>query len=340
MPSEIAPTFHFRMTRLLAVLTGLCLAVFLVLDHGWQEVLHALQTAGWTAVGTITLFHALPTLICGLAWWLVLRPHSAERWPVLVWLRWIRDGTDGVIPIGGELLATRILRLRGTTVGGASVIVDLTAELLAQALYAALGLALLLNTHPGLQHLGWVILGVGVMTVQFGGFLLAQRKGLFRLIERPLDWLRKNRRSTQTRADQTLHARLLALYAHPWAFFGSILLHLAAWVIGALEVWLGLRFMGHPLSMAKTMVLESLVTMLRSITFFIPLNIGVQEGSYVLIGALVGLPADLALAVSLLKRARDLIKGVPALLQWQLIESREFRRTAANRSLAHTREDA
>ena len=58
MPSEIAPTFHFRMTRLLAVLTGLCLAVFLVLDHGWQEVLHALQTAGWTAVGTITLFHA------------------------------------------------------------------------------------------------------------------------------------------------------------------------------------------------------------------------------------------------------------------------------------------
>ena len=59
-----------------------------------------------------------------------------------------------------------------------------------------------------------------------------------------------------------------------------------------------------------------------------------------LIGALVGLPADLALAVSLLKRARDLIKGVPALLQWQLIESREFRRTAADRRLPHTQEEA
>ena len=340
MPGKNLHTFHLRIARLLAALSGLCLAIFLVLDHGWQDVLHALQAAGWTAVGAITLFHALPTLICALAWWLVLRPHSAERWSVLVWLRWIRDGTDGVIPIGGELLATRILGIRGATVGGASVIVDLTAELLAQVLYAALGLALLLDNHPGLQNVGWVSLGIGLMAVQSGGFLLAQRKGLFRLIERPLDWIRKNRRSAQSRADKTLHERVLALYAHSWAFFESMLLHLAAWVIGAVEVWIGVRFMGHPLSMAKTLVLESLVTMVRSITFFIPLNIGVQEGSYVLIGALVGLPADLALAVSLLKRARDLIKGVPALLQWQLIESWEFRRTAAERSLTHTPDDA
>ena len=73
---------------------------------------------------------------------------------------------------------------------------------------------------------------------------------------------------------------MLALYAHRRAFFGSILLHLAAWVIGALEVWIGLQFMGHPLSMPKTLLLESLVTMVRSIAFFIPLGMGVQEGSY------------------------------------------------------------
>lgn len=340
MPGADAQAPHIRIARLFTALAGLGVAVYLVLDQGWQNVLRALQTAGWAAIGAITLFHALPTWLCGLAWWLVLRPHSDERWPVLVWLRWIRDGTDGLFPVSGEFLATRILRLRGAILGGASVIVDLTAELLAQVLYAVLGLALLIATHPALQAVGWVALGIGLMAVQFGGFLLAQRKGLFRLIERPLDWIRNNRRSTQTRADQTLHERVLALYAHRRAFFGSILLHLAAWVIGALEVWIGLRFMGHPLSMPKTLLLESLVTMVRSIAFFIPLGMGVQEGSYVLIGALVGLPADLALAVSLLKRARDLIKGVPALLQWQLIESREFRRTAADRRLPHTQEEA
>lgn len=280
MPGADAQAPHIRIARLFTALAGLGVAVYLVLDHGWQDVLHALQTAGWPAIGAITLLHALPTLICGLAWWLVLRPHSAERWTVLVWLRWIRDGTDGLFPVSGEFLATRILRLRGAILGGASVIVDLTAELLAQVLYAALGLALLLTTHPALQAVGWVALGIGLMAVQFGGFLLAQRKGLFRLIERPLDWIRNNRRSTQTRADQTLHERVLALYAHRRAFFGSILLHLAAWVIGALEVWIGLQFMGHPLSMPKTLLLESLVTMVRSIAFFIPLGMGVQEGSY------------------------------------------------------------
>lgn len=73
----LAQTLHIRMARLFAALVGFGVAVFLVLDHGWQNVLHALQMAGWTAVGAITRFHALPTLICGLAWWLVLRPlHS------------------------------------------------------------------------------------------------------------------------------------------------------------------------------------------------------------------------------------------------------------------------
>jgi hypothetical protein len=47
-----------------------------------------------------------------------------------------------------------------------------------------------------------------------------------------------------------------------------------------------------------------------------------QEGAYVLLGNLVGVPADIALALSLASRAREIMLGVPALLSWQLIESR------------------
>lgn len=340
MPEAAAKTLHIPIARLLAALAGLAAAAFLILDHGWQDVLRALRTAGWTAIGAITLFHALPTLICGLAWWILLRSHSAQRWPVLVWLRWIRDGTDGVIPIGGELIATRVLGLRGVTLGPASLIVDLTAELLAQVMFAALGFALLMTRHPASHDSGWIALGIGLMAVQFMGFLVAQQKGLFRLIEHPLDWIRKRHRGTQARSDRTLHEHVLAIYAHRRVFFGSILLHLTAWVIGALEVWIGLRFIGHPLSVAQTLILESLVTVIRSITFFVPLGGGVQEGGYVLVGSLVGLPPDIALAISLLKRARDLIKGVPALLHWQLIETRESRRAASDRSVLQPQEEA
>lgn len=96
----------------------------------------------------------------------------------------------------------------------------------------------------------------------------------------------------------------------------------------ALEAWIGLRLMGHPLTVPAALILESLVSAARGVIFFVPLNAGVQEGAYVLIGSLLGLPAGLALALSLLKRARDLIKGVPALLVWQFIEGKELRRPA------------
>ena len=54
----------------------------------------------------------------------------------------------------------------------------------------------------------------------------------------------------------------------------------------------------------------------------VPSGLGVQEGAYALLGPLFGLPADAALALSLLKRARDLAIGIPLLLGWQVIESR------------------
>jgi hypothetical protein len=46
-----------------------------------------------------------------------------------------------------------------------------------------------------------------------------------------------------------------------------------------------------------------------------------QEGAYVLIGAGFGLPPPVALVVSLIKRARDLAIGLPALGVWQYVES-------------------
>ncbi len=310
-------------------LAGLGLGTYLVIAHGWSDVLSALQSVGWAGLVAITLFHALPTLLCGLAWWVLLRPQLADSWRAYAWLRWIRDGTDGVVPIlpvSGELVATRILRLRGTAFAGAGVIVDVTAELFAQLLYAILGLALLIAVRPGSRDLGWIALGIPIMTVQFGGFFIAQRKGLFRLIERPLHWIRRRRRAPQSEADRTLHDQILQIHSHHRAFLASVLLHLTAWVVGAMETWIALRLMGHPLSVASVLVIESLETSARSIIFFVPLNAGVQEGAYVLVGGLLGLPAGLALALSLVKRARDLIKGLPALLVWQLIERRGFRR--------------
>ena len=64
--------------------------------------------------------------------------------------------------------------------------------------------------------------------------------------------------------------------------------------------------------------MESLGQAIRGAAFAIPGALGVQEGGYLLLAPLVGLPPDAGLALSLAKRARELLLGLPGLLYLHL----------------------
>jgi hypothetical protein len=53
----------------------------------------------------------------------------------------------------------------------------------------------------------------------------------------------------------------------------------------------------------------------------VPAAAGVREGGYVVLGGFFGLGPDVALALSLLKRGRELILGTLGLVLWQAAES-------------------
>ena len=69
------------------------------------------------------------------------------------------------------------------------------------------------------------------------------------------------------------------------------------------------------------LVLESLGQAVRSADFAVPGVMGVQEGGFLAIGALYGLPAEVSLALSLVKRVPDLALGLPGLLGWLVLET-------------------
>ena len=73
----------------------------------------------------------------------------------------------------------------------------------------------------------------------------------------------------------------------------------------------------------NAIALEALLCTLRSIAAPVPAAIGVQEWGYAMLAPLFGLPAEMGVAVSLLKRAREIVLGVPALLYWQGVEGRK-----------------
>ncbi len=117
-----------------------------------------------------------------------------------------------------------------------------------------------------------------------------------------------------------LDANLKRLYRDRPALARNAGLHLALWFFGALEIWVALKFMGEPVTAAKALVIESLSLAMRSATFVMPASLGVQEGAMIAVCAVFGLGAPAALALSLSKRAAELVVGLVGLITWQFFE--------------------
>jgi uncharacterized membrane protein YbhN (UPF0104 family) len=97
----------------------------------------------------------------------------------------------------------------------------------------------------------------------------------------------------------------------------SFLLSLVGWLVGTGEVYLILLLINHPVGWIDALLLESLGQAIRGAAFAVPGALGVQEGGYLLLSPLVGLPPDAALAPRW-PSARELLLGVPGLLYLHL----------------------
>jgi putative membrane protein len=117
---------------------------------------------------------------------------------------------------------------------------------------------------------------------------------------------------------QAIDVAVQDTYSRGGPVAASFLLSLVGWLVGTGEVYLILQLIHHPVGWLDALLLESLGQAIRGAAFAIPGALGVQEGGYLLLAPLAGLPPDAALALSLAKRARELLLGVPGLLYLHL----------------------
>ena len=150
-----------------------------------------------------------------------------------------------------------------------------------------------------------------------GLFVAVQRYGR-RITARLAGPLLRSARQAATGVSVTLDE----IYRSPLRVALSVALHFAGWTGSGLAVWLGFRLMGARVDVAAVLAIESLVYATRSAAVLIPNALGVQEAAYALLAPLFGVGAEMALAMSVLKRARDIALGVPVLLVWHAAEGR------------------
>jgi putative membrane protein len=313
---------------ILAFLSGLFLASLLIAYSGAGDVLDAVADAGWATL-LVVLARALAIAVDGLAWrFLFPRGLRPAAW-LCVFVRWVRESVNQLLPVaqvGGDFIGARLLtfwRVEGA-MAGASVIVDIAVQATSQFAFAAVGIGMLLVLNGDSPLVRYAAGGMVVAALALAGFFFVQRQGGSRVIGGLLRRLAGGRDWLGLGAVERLYERLGAIYANPRGVAAGAAIHMAVWFFGAIEVWVALHAMGHPVSFAEAIVIESLGQAVRGAAFAVPGALGVQEGGFIALCALFGVPAGPALALSLVKRVPDLVLGLPGLLAWQSLEGRRI----------------
>jgi putative membrane protein len=295
---------------------------------------------GWGLL-PITLFHFVPLFFSALSWRELLPRSSRPDVVSITWIRWIRESINALLPVagvGGDIAGARLAHRRGVpgAQAAASMVVDTTVGVASQLVFVLTGVTLLVirSTEHGALRVAWVVLiGIGVFFVAVAAFMLFQHRSMFVMFAKlargllPEKWL-----SSFAGSASAIDDAVVATYRNGFAFLRASLLRFIGWAAGTGEIWLVMQFLGQPLSVIDAFILESLSSGVRAAAFMVPGALGALEGSFVLFGALFGLPAETALTVSLSKRVRELILGLPGLLVWQWIEGHSLLRRSEDKA--------
>lgn len=316
---------------IVGLIGGLALATILVLSWGVGSIWHSATALGLEGFGFVVGFHIALILLMGCAWWMLGWERVDAKTSRFVWGRLIRDSASEALPlsqVGGFVIGARALTLAGVSgaFAAASTVVDVTLELFAQIGYTIIGLLLLEWLRPSSAIVEPVLAGVVIMGVAAAIFFAIQARGA-RFVERSSNRLARQFLGRDIGEAGAVQASIRDLQGRRSRLLLVASTHLASWLLNGVETWLTFRLMGISLTLPAALAVDSLIYGMRSAAFMVPNAFGVQEGGLVLLGLLFGVGPDASLALSLIKRARDLVIGVPALLIWQAIEARHVWRS-------------
>lgn len=316
-----APRHSGRLWSLLvaAIAIGGLVVVGLHANWGGVAAVERFAARAIWLLPALVVFHLGQLFLVGVAWACLFTGPRPGIW-LFFRLRVVREGVDLLLPVahvGGEIVGARLLARAGVALNraAASVVVDVTIELATQIMFLATGLgALAILSHQSAWRIfGRALLGSAVVA---GAFALAQRGGLLRLLESLARAIERRWPALNAGGLQGLHAAALAFYRQPGPLFYSTLLHLVGWMTGSIETWLVLRAAGIAVSPLQAFTIESLGMAARSAGFAVPAALGVQDGGFVLACAAVGVPVAPALALTVLKRIREVLVGLIGLVLW------------------------
>ena len=314
----------------IAGVLGGALLIVLFVREDLAAILHTLVLGGWNLLWLVP-YRALFFLLFALCWLTLLRPADPENRAGLGYLFWVtsvRDAVDRLLPVasvGGSVVGVRLVRWRG--IAGvpiaATVLVEIILTLIVVYLFVALGLVLSIDGNGAQPAFRRLLVGFAVsLPVPVVALLLLRYGSVAQRLHRLLRPLLGN--SIPVRDAASFDAELSSTLRRYVRCMLAGALQFLALLSGAFEIWFALRLFGHPVGVEAAIILESMIQAVRHLAFIVPGALGVQEAGLIIFGHSLGIDAQLALAISMSKRLRELLCGLPSLLSWQWVEGRRL----------------
>ncbi len=325
-----------RTAACIAFVLGLAGAIALIAWQGFGTVSVAMGTLG-AGVLLLPLIYAPHYFGAAFSWSLNFPEGRRPAFLKILRAIWIGIAVETLMPLGGlaaEVVKARLLIRDGTRASDAAslAVVDMTVQIVVLIFWALLGFSALIVTGPN-ETLFWpIVTGAAFLTLAIGTMLYAQYANLFGKLAQ---WGARSLRSPrwQGLADNAHHLdrTIRAIYARPFRVAAACAIRCATRGLMAVEIWVAAWLMHNPITPSDAVMFIGIICTLRAAAFVVPGGWGLQEGAYVLLGQMIGLEPEIALALSLATRARELMTGIPALLLWQLIEGRSLHRLIGGR---------
>ncbi len=305
------------MKRLTLVLLLLGVAVLcgLVLHIG-PDVL----AAEMRKLGVNFLWVLVPSVVSygldALGWRYTLGRHADKiRFDRLFMTRMAGEAVNFTTPaayLGGEPMKAYLLSRHNVPLvdGMASVVTAKTTMTLAEVLFIMVGMvcgAVLLSGTTDLLVPGLV--GLGLLGFGVGLFVAVQRVGLFMSLFRVLERLGVRSAWLKTREHklQALDDAIGAFYKlDRRGFLFSFLYFFGGWLVGAVEVYAILYFLGLPVDVLTAVAIEALAVFVKGGTAFIPGSVGGQEAGIVLLLVAFGFTEAAGVTFAIVRRIREI----------------------------------
>ena len=301
--------------------------IFLLLGTsllGW-----AVSTVDLTVVGKLLLqlgtgfllilaIYSVVTWLDTIAWKKNFNPEEETRFNLWqLWtIRQVGEAYNTITPLGtlgGEPVKSQLLKERhGLSLkrGMASQVVARTTFLLGLILFFIPGTFLIVQSNIVSDNFKSAsLIGMAIFSTVILLFLLFQVTGALSVIT---GWISRlplgNKIGVLMNKLEVVDRSISSYYEqHTKRVIQSILYAFAGWVIGLGELYVTLYFLGFQPDLIDLWVIEALAQLVRAGSFFIPLSLGAQEGGLILIFTAMGMPADLGLTVSFVRRIKELL---------------------------------